>query len=248
MRSYCQVARLHGAFRTSLQGPLSANGRDITTLIMGPPGGGKGTISKKLIKDFGFHHVSTGDLLRANVRNGTELGKKAKEYMDTGGLVPDDLIVAMVLSETQSNKCEHLLLDGFPRTLGQAETLGKNMTVDLVLNLAVPTEEIVQRAAGRWMHPESGRTYAYDYNPPKEEGKDDVTGEPLVQRNDDKPEVVRQRLKGYDDVTKPLLTYYQTQNLMHEFDGSDHPDLVEKGRRSDAIYLSVKPLVDSKLK
>lgn len=168
--------------------------------------------------------------------------------MDTGGLVPDDLIVAMVLSETQSNKCEHLLLDGFPRTLGQAETLGKNMTVDLVLNLAVPTEEIVQRAAGRWMHPESGRTYAYDYNPPKEEGKDDVTGEPLVQRNDDKPEVVRQRLKGYDDVTKPLLTYYQTQNLMHEFDGSDHPDLVEKGRRSDAIYLSVKPLVDSKLK
>lgn len=117
----------------------------------------------------------------------------------------------------------------------------------LALNLAVPTEEIVRRISGRWIHPASGRTYAADYNPAKEEGKDDVTGEPLVQRDDDKPEAVRQRLGLYDSLTAPLLAYYRAQGVLAEFDGSDHPDLVAKDRRSDAIYKSLRPHVESRL-
>lgn len=211
---------------------------------MGPPGGGKGTISKKLIKDFGFHHVSTGDMLRAQVRSGSELGKSAKQHMDAGGLVPDELIINMVMDEVKNSGKEHLLLDGFPRTAGQAEALGSHgVAVDMALNLAVPNEEIVKRISSRWVHPGSGRTYAYDYNPPQQEGKDDVTGEALVQRDDDKPEAVRARLQGYDGQTLPLLEYYRARKLLAEFDGSDHPELVAKDRRSDAIYKSLKPHV-----
>merc|ERR1719367_873830 len=135
--------------------------------------------------------------------------------MDSGGLVPDDLIVDMVLNEVKETNSKHVLLDGFPRTSGQAEGLAKHLKVVVALNLAVPMEEIVKRTSSRWLHPVSGRTYAYDYNPPKVEGKDDVTGEPLIQRDDDKPEAVRQRLQSYNEVTKPLLKYYQTQNVMH---------------------------------
>eukprot|EP00421_Protoceratium_reticulatum_P072263 CAMPEP_0168404750 /NCGR_PEP_ID=MMETSP0228-20121227/24796_1 /TAXON_ID=133427 /ORGANISM="Protoceratium reticulatum, Strain CCCM 535 (=CCMP 1889)" /LENGTH=241 /DNA_ID=CAMNT_0008418375 /DNA_START=52 /DNA_END=777 /DNA_ORIENTATION=- len=239
------LAQIAAGFR-SKRPSLSAF-RGITTLIMGPPGGGKGTISKKLIKDFGFHHISTGDILRAQVREGTELGKKAKEYMDSGGLVPDELIVDMVLKEVKAAQKEHVLLDGFPRTAGQAETLNKAMTVDVALNLAVPTEEIVKRISGRWMHPASGRTYAYDYNPPKVEGRDDITGEPLMQRDDDKPEAVRQRLQGYADMTVPLLDFYRRKGLLAEFDGEDFPDLVASDKRSDAIYKTLKPHIESKL-
>jgi len=225
-----------------------AGGREITTLIMGPPGGGKGTISKKLIKDFGFHHVSTGDMLRAQVRAGSELGKAAKQHMDAGGLVPDELIINMVMEEVKGSGKEHLLLDGFPRTAAQADALGNHgIAVGMALNLAVPNEEIVKRISSRWVHPASGRTYAYDYNPPKEEGKDDATGEPLVQRDDDKPEAVRARLKGYDEQTMPLLEYYRSRSVLAEFDGSDNPDLVAKDRRSDAIYKSLKPHVAGKL-
>ncbi|CAE7918494.1 Ak3, partial [Symbiodinium necroappetens] len=128
-----------------------------------------------------------------------------------------------------------VLLDGFPRTRVQAEALEKRKKVDLVLNLAVPTEEIVKRITSRWIHPSSGRTYAYDYNPPKVPGKDDVTGEPLVQRDDDKPEAVRARLQDYDRETRPLLEYYGER--VSEFDGSDEPELLAQDKRSDAIYL-----------
>merc|ERR1719327_2167094 len=200
--------------------------RDLTALIMGPPGGGKGTLSKKIIRDFDFHHISTGDMLRAQVRAGSDLGKEAKQYMDSGGLVPDKLIIDMVLAEVKQAAAERVLLDGFPRTAAQAETLGANMKVDMALNLAVPNEEIVKRASGRWIHPASGRTYAYDYNPPKVEGKDDETGEALIQRDDDKPEVVRERLKMYDAQTLPLLDFYKSKGILAQFDGSDHPDLV----------------------
>lgn len=221
--------------------------RELTTLIMGPPGGGKGTISKKLVKDFGYHHISTGDMLRAQVRAGTALGQEAKKHMDTGSLVPDGLIVDMVLAEVGGVKTDRILLDGFPRTAVQAQTLGKHMKVDLALNLSVPKEDIVKRISSRWMHAASGRVYAYDYNPPKVEGKDDVTGEPLTQRDDDKPEAVRKRLDDYDQVTSPLLEFYREQGVLKEFDGSDHPDLVAQDKRSDAIYKSVKPLLESML-
>jgi len=130
----------------------------------------------------------------------------------------------------------------------QAEALGKQMAVKAALNLAVPTEEIVKRISGRWMHPASGRTYAYDYNPPKVEGKDDETGEPLMQRDDDKPEAVRQRLNAYDDLTKPLLDYYKQQGVLAEFSGEDQPQLIAQDRRSDAIYKTLKPHVENCMK
>jgi len=206
--------------------PLQA--RYLTTIVMGPPGGGKGTISKKLIKDFGFSHISTGDVLRAEIRDGTELGKEAKSYMDSGGLVPDQLVIDMVLGKIGEIKAAggRVLLDGFPRTVTQAKELDAKFTVDVAMNLAVPNEDIVKRISSRWTHPASGRVYAYDYNPPKKEGLDDDTGEPLIQRDDDKPEAVRARLKAYDDQTAPLVGHYEAQGVMKQFDGSDFPDLV----------------------
>lgn len=226
---------------------LAHGRRGLTTLIMGPPGGGKGTISKKLIKDFEFHHISTGDMLRAQVREGTPLGLEAKKHMGAGGLVPDQLIIEMVSNEIKSLKTTRVLLDGFPRTQGQAQELEKHLKVDVALNLDVPKEEIVKRISSRWLHPASGRTYAYDYNPPKVEGKDDVTGEPLVQRDDDKPEAVRKRLADYDAQTKPLLQFYGAKGVLKEFTGNDEPELVAQDRRSDAIYKTLKPYIAGKL-
>jgi len=223
--------------------------RDINTVIMGPPGGGKGTISKKLIKDFGYHHISTGDMLRAHIKNGTKLGAEAKSYMDQGGLVPDNVIIGMVIEEIKGLKGNpHLLLDGFPRTQPQAESLGKAIKIDVALNLAVPNDEIVSRISGRWTHLASGRVYAYDYNPPKVTGKDDVTGEPLIQRDDDKPESVRKRLGAYDKMTAPLIQYYSKQGVLKSFDGSDQKELLAQNKRSDAIYKSLKPYLESKHK
>jgi len=215
---------------------------------MGPPGGGKGTISKKLIKDFGYKHLSSGDMLRSHVKAGSELGKKAKSFMDSGKLVPDDLLIGMILSEIEVADTDRVLLDGFPRTKPQAEALDAKTKIGMALNLQVPNEDIVKRASMRWVHAASGRVYAYDYNPPKVEGKDDETGEALTQRDDDKPETVRARLAVYDEETSPLAGHYAKQGVLREFDGSDHPDLVAKDRRSDAIYKSLKPHVESQLK
>eukprot|EP01083_Nonionella_stella_P013410 37760_1 len=160
-------------------------------LILGKPGGGKGTISGKILRDFPqFRHVSTGDELRQHVRNGTELGKEAKKYMDDGCLVPDALMIKMVMSDAVEalKTGQSLLLDGFPRTMEQAVALDKNLDVDLVINLCIPNETIIERISDRWIHPASGRVYNYAYKPPKVKGVDDETGEELVQREDDKPE------------------------------------------------------------
>lgn len=232
-----------GRYAAQLRGAVAAQYRTKTTVIMGPPGGGKGTLSKRLIKDFEFHHISTGDMLRAQVRQGTALGLEAKKHMDSGGLVPNGLIIDMVMSEISGVKTDRILLDGFPRTREQAEALNKAKKVELALNLAVPTEDIVKRISSRWIHAASGRTYAYDYNPPKVEGKDDETGEPLTQRDDDKPESVRARLQLYDDQTLPLLDFYKADGCLHQFDGSDQPELLAQDKRSDAIYASLKPFM-----
>lgn len=205
-------------------------------LILGKPGGGKGTISGKILKDFPqFHHVSTGDLLRNHVRAGTSLGKAAKGYMDEGKLVPDDLMIGLVMEEATPNleQGKSLLLDGFPRTVGQAEHLEEVMHVDLVINLDIPTDTIVDRIADRWIHPASGRIYSYSYKPPKLHGKDDITGEDLVQRPDDQPDKVRARLEQYDEVTSPLVDYYAKNDVLHSFQGT----------MSDKIYPEVKKML-----
>jgi nucleoside-triphosphate--adenylate kinase len=199
-------------------------------LIMGPPGGGKGTISKKIKKDFVFEHMSTGDILRNHVLKGTELGKEANSYMESGALVPDSLMVRLVLDELQNKKHDRLLLDGFPRTVMQAEELGKEVKVDVAINLVIPTDIIVSRLSSRWIHPASGRVYANDYNPPLKPGLDDETGEPLVQREDDKIDAVIARLDTYNKITTPVLEYYDQQKLLHNF----------AGKESDMIYPKIR--------
>jgi len=180
-------------------------------ILLGGPGAGKGTQAKFICEKFGIPQISTGDMLRAAVKEGTELGKEAKKYMDAGQLVPDDVIIGLVKERIKQPDCEKgFLFDGFPRTIPQAEAMKEaGVKIDYVVEISVPDEEIIKRMSGRRVHLPSGRTYHIIYNPPKEEGKDDVTGEPLVQRDDDKEEVVRERLKIYHEQTEPLVDYYK---------------------------------------
>ena len=180
-------------------------------ILLGAPGAGKGTQAKFITEKFGIPQISTGDMLRAAVKAGTELGLIAKGVMDSGGLVSDDLIINLVKERIAQPDCVNgFLFDGFPRTIPQAEALVKNgVELDHVLEIAVEDEEIVQRIAGRRVHEASGRVYHTVYNPPKVEGKDDVTGEDLVQRKDDTEETVRHRLSVYHSQTKPLVDFYQ---------------------------------------
>ncbi|PIK59757.1 adenylate kinase 3-like [Apostichopus japonicus] len=187
---------------------------------MGPPGSGKGTISSRIVGEFGLKHLSSGDLLRSQVSNQTEAGKEAKKYIGSGQLVPDDLMVRLILNELTSMK-QDWLLDGFPRTVSQAESLSKQEQVNTVVNLDVPFDTIIQRLEGRWVHPGSGRVYNLEWNPPKEKGKDDVTGEDLIQREDDKPETVRARLETYQKQTTPVLDFYREKHLLREFQGTE---------------------------
>ncbi len=180
-------------------------------ILLGAPGAGKGTQAKFITEKFGIPQISTGDMLRAAVKAGTELGLIAKGVMDSGGLVSDDLIINLVKERIAQPDCVNgFLIDGFPRTIPQAEALVKaGVELDHVLEIAVEDEEIVQRIAGRRVHEASGRVYHTVYNPPKVEGKDDVTGEDLVQRKDDTEETVRHRLSVYHSQTKPLVDFYQ---------------------------------------
>ena len=179
-------------------------------ILLGGPGAGKGTQAGFIKEKFGIPQISTGDMLRAHVKAGSELGKAAKKIMDEGGLVSDDIILGMVKERIKEDDCKSgFLFDGFPRTLAQADALkDARIFVDAVVEIDVPDEEIIKRMSGRRAHLASGRTYHVIYNPPKEEGKDDVTGEPLIQRDDDKEETVKARLKVYHDQTEPLIAYY----------------------------------------
>lgn len=180
-------------------------------ILLGPPGAGKGTQAAFITEKFGIPQISTGDMLRAAVKAQTPLGIEAKKIMDTGGLVSDDIIIGLVRERLQQPDCQAgYLFDGFPRTIAQAEALKEGgIPLDYVLVIEVPDEEIIDRMSGRLVHPASGRTYHVRYNPPKVPGKDDVTGEPLVQRDDDREEVVRKRLAVYHEQTKPLIAYYE---------------------------------------
>jgi adenylate kinase len=181
-------------------------------ILLGGPGAGKGTQAAFIKEHFKIPQISTGDMLRGHVKAGTELGKAAKKIMDEGGLVSDDIIMGMVKERILEPDCENgYLFDGFPRTLPQADALKEaQVFVDAVVEIDVPDAEIIKRMSGRRVHPTSGRTYHVLFNPPKEAGKDDETGEPLIQRDDDQEDTVKARLKVYHDQTEPLIDYYST--------------------------------------
>jgi len=189
-------------------------------ILLGGPGAGKGTQAQFLTEHFDIPQISTGDMLRAAVKAGTPLGKEAKKVMDAGGLVSDDIIMGLIKERLTEPDCRNgYLFDGFPRNIAQAEAMKReNIGVDYVIEIAVPDEEIIKRMSGRRVHQPSGRTYHVVFNPPKEEGKDDVTGEPLIQRDDDKEETVRKRLEVYHQQTAPLIEYYS------EWEKSGEPD------------------------
>ncbi|MSQ63116.1 MAG: adenylate kinase [Betaproteobacteria bacterium] len=179
-------------------------------ILLGPPGAGKGTQATYLTKHFGIPQISTGDMLRTAVKAGTPLGLAAKKVMDSGALVSDDIIIGLVKERLKQPDCaKGYLFDGFPRTIPQAEAVrDAAVAIDCVLEIDVPAEEIIVRMGGRRAHLASGRTYHVKFNPPKVEGKDDVTGEPLVQRDDDREETVRKRLEVYQAQTRPLVEFY----------------------------------------
>lgn len=196
-------------------------------ILLGAPGAGKGTQAQFIMERYGIPQISTGDMLRAAVKAGTELGQQAKAVMDAGQLVSDDLIIALVKERISQDDCaKGFLLDGFPRTLPQADAMKENgIDVDVVLEFSVPDEEIVKRMSGRRVHPGSGRVYHIVYNPPKVDGKDDVTGDELIIRPDDEESTVRKRLAIYHETTKPLVDYYnrdakQGLNKFYQIDGT----------------------------
>jgi len=179
-------------------------------ILLGPPGAGKGTQATQICKKYGIPQISTGDMLRAAVKAGTPLGLAAKKVMDSGGLVSDDIIIGLVGERIQQADCANgFLFDGFPRTIPQADAMkAAGVKLDAVLEIDVPDSSIVERMSGRRAHVASGRTYHVKFNPPKAEGLDDVTGEPLIQRDDDKEETVIKRLSVYQAQTRPLVDYY----------------------------------------
>ena len=180
-------------------------------ILLGPPGAGKGTQAHFIREKYAIPQISTGDMLRAAIQAGTSLGKEAKKVMDAGQLVSDDIILGLVKERLQKPDCRRgYLFDGFPRTIPQAEAMGEaGIGVDRVLEIEVPDAEIIARMSGRRVHPGSGRVYHVKFNPPKSEGKDDVTGEPLVLRDDDREDTVKERLEVYRRQTRPLVEYYQ---------------------------------------
>ena len=179
-------------------------------ILLGAPGAGKGTQATFICQKFGIPQISTGDMLRAAVKAGTPMGMQAKAVMDSGALVSDDIIIGLVKERiTQPDCANGFLFDGFPRTIPQADAMkAAGVKLDYVLEIDVPFDAIIERMSGRRSHPASGRTYHIKFNPPKIEGKDDVTGEPLIQREDDKVETVQKRLQVYSDQTRPLVAYY----------------------------------------
>lgn len=205
-------------------------------ILLGAPGAGKGTQAQFLTKEFDIPQISTGDMLRAAIKAGTELGRLAKSFMDTGKLVTDEIIIGLVKERITQDDCKNgFLLDGFPRTVPQADALkDAGIAIDAIIEIDVSDEEIVKRMSGRRAHLSSGRTYHLVYNPPKVEGKDDETGEELVQRADDKEDIVLDRLKVYHEQTSPLVDYYSAEAASNaalkyiRVDGTQTIDTVEK--------------------
>ena len=204
-------------------------------ILLGAPGAGKGTQAQFLMNKYGIPQISTGDMLRAAIKEGTAMGLAAKQVMDAGQLVSDEIIIGLVKERIAKPDCaKGFLLDGFPRTIPQADAMKENgVLVDHVIEFDVPDDVIVERMSGRRVHPASGRVYHVTYNPPKVAGKDDVSGEDLVIRDDDKEETVRKRLGVYHEQTEPLVGYYRNQaeqglTQYHHLDGTQAVDAVSK--------------------
>nr|CAB3220766.1 GTP:AMP phosphotransferase AK3, mitochondrial [Phallusia mammillata] len=198
-------------------------------IIMGPPGSGKGTVSGRIVRDFQIQHLSSGDLLRAEISRKSALGQEGKKYIETGKLVPDGLVIDLIVASlTKVPQSSPWLLDGFPRTMTQAKELSKKQHIDSVINLDVPFAIIRERLSSRWTHLPSGRVYNIGFNPPKVPGKDDITGEPLLQRDDDKPETVQKRLETYENQTAPLLEFYDAQGILHNYHGTKTDEIWPK--------------------
>lgn len=194
-------------------------------VLLGPPGAGKGTQASAIIEKYNIPHISTGDILRSNIKEGTDLGKKAKAYMDKGQLVPDELVVSIVKDRLLEDDCKNgFLLDGFPRTVNQAEALDEELAnmklkLDHVINIEVESSELIKRAIGRRICKECGATYHIEFNPPKEEGKCDICNGELYQRDDDTEETVSRRIEVYLKETSPLIDYYTKKGIIFSVDG-----------------------------
>ena len=216
---------------------------ELNLVLVGPPGAGKGTQASRLIKDFSLPFIATGDILRQNVKDGTELGAKAKGYMDKGELLPDELVVDLIMDRlSQDDAKQGFILDGFPRTVPQAEALDAAMVaadrkLSAVIVIEVPDEDLIERLSGRRVNPKTGRTYHIKFDPPKHEGVDDIDGTKLIQRDDDKPETIANRLKVYHDQTAPVIGYYEAESaenkaLVRRIDGTRDPDEVYRHIRA----------------
>lgn len=196
-------------------------------MILGPPGAGKGTVAQKLVARYGIPQLSTGDLLRAAVAEGTDLGKKAKSFMDAGELVPDEVVIGLIEERLKQEDCRNgFILDGFPRTIAQAEALEKITKLQVVINMKVSDHEVISRLSGRRICKKCGAIYHVENIPPKEEGKCDNDGAELIQRDDDKEEAVRNRLEVYRKQTAPLIEYYEKAGILRNVDGEAGVDKV----------------------
>ena len=217
---------------------------ELNLILLGPPGSGKGTQGERLQADFRLPYYATGDILRAAVRDGTELGREAKQYMDRGDLVPDEVIIGVIADRIQSAEAaDGFILDGFPRTSAQAEALdaeldrlGRRLTAAILIE--VPDEEVVRRLSGRRTCTEGGHIFHVDFDPPKKEGVCDVCGGRLEVRDDDKPEVVRHRLGQYHEKTEPLVAYYEDKGILRRLDGENSPE--EVSDRIRAVLATLK--------
>jgi len=206
---------------------------ELNLVLLGPPGSGKGTQGERLNEDLRLPYYATGDILRAAVRDETELGKTAKRYMDAGDLVPDEVIVGVIVEALESAEArDGFILDGFPRTTPQAEALDAKLAdlgraVNAVLLIDVGDDEVVRRLGGRRTCEANGHVFHVDFNPPQQEGVCDIDGSPLIVRDDDKPEVIRKRLATYHEKTEPLVDYYDSRSVLRRIDGEQDPDTVE---------------------
>jgi adenylate kinase len=219
---------------------------ELNLILIGPPGAGKGTQAERLAEDFGLPYYATGDILRDAVKQDTELGKKAKEFMNNGDLVPDDLIIEVILDRVDSEEAaDGFLLDGFPRTVPQAEALekglasrGRELTAALLID--VPDDEVIKRLSGRRICTKNQHVYHVEFNPPKNEGACDMDGSKLIQRDDDKPDTVQKRLEVYHEQTEPLIKWYEDRGLLRRFDGTRSPDEVHDHIRATLATLKLE--------